>query len=903
MPLGRKTPIGKPRWGSMLSVVDGGLTSIPWEDVDSNLVQAIQQASDGLALGYLKDRLQSQDAIQTIPGGDEYVVTNTNGPNSPCHVPVPEEVSEGGLSELPSSTHSDDKTKHDAFFVQTCVEEVENAEYVAPLKPLLSMRVEDPIDEELDPRSRLRDYVDSKRRLVAKRLCYAKPTRSSWPLKQGRMGDLSQLKDNLEQKITTVQREVDLKLMKSVWGAHVRTPEEDDLSEECVCEPPRVCLCCHRPPDMVERDLLYAYQGLNDSTKGKESVEDHLPTSVTQGASNLHSKEDMEYKVKLLDPRVQTLIRTYLELFRELPPPASCDKLVQMDLKLKPEFVGHKIQRRPYPAPKEQADEIEQQIQECIDAGLVLEYKDGEYPHYCGPCFLVPKPGSTAKRLVEDHGELNKKTLNHSGSIPNIESTLEKIASFCYKTKMDKRSGFWQVDLTPNAQELLAFITPQGRVFKLKVMLFGVANAAAVFQELMNKILSILRRRPKVQELISRGAQMEAHIKDLCLGTNTQEDHLILLGEFLAVCQENHTKLKPEKCEFMQETMQYLGFDVGYGRWTPAASKAKPLMDAKVRHEDPRRRLHDVRSFIGACNFYRRHIQKFTYTSAILTVLIKKSTTWRWGPQEQQAFDELKDKVANAKCLGVPRAQGGIILVTDASNVGGGRTLFQWQALEKEEFDLAIFQWGTEDLKRDGTFKHSYPDDKSFLVFLGHWNWKWNQARGNYSTYEQELLASMLVLSSQARLFGSNPVVWLCDQEPVRTFQKGPPPEKAKVRRWCTYLSQLRLMVHHIQGVKKECADYISRNNFDALFHARSEALVKEAFSRMDVHLDLDMTMIRPLDGLQQSEYLKEMVISTSAWRNALNPSWSTKINRRGTRATSGTRTASWYPVSESQRC
>ena len=128
-------------------------------------------------------------------------------------------------------------------------------------------------------------------------------------------------------------------------------------------------------------------------------------------------------------------------------------------------------------------------------------------------------------------------------------------------------------------------------------------------------------------------------------------------------------------------------------------------------------------------------------------------------------------------------------------------------------------------------------------------------------------------------------------------------PEKARLRRWCTYLSQLRLTVHHIQGVKNECADYISRNNFDALIGARSEALAKEAFSRMDVHLDLNMTMIRPLDGLRQSEYLKNLGISTSAWRNALNPSWSTKISGRGTRATSGTRTASWYPVTESKRC
>ena len=322
--------------------------------------------------------------------------------------------------------------------------------------------------------------------------------------------------------------------MKSVWGAHVRTPEEDELSEECVCEPPRVCPCCHRPPETVGRDLLCAYQGLKDTTKDAEPVEDHLAASIHQGASNLHCEEDMEDKIKLSDARVQTLIRTYLEVFGELPPPAPCDRLVQMDLKLKPEFVGHKIRRRPYPAPKEQANEIERQIQECIDAGLVLEYKDGDYPQHCSPCVLVAKPRSTPKRLVVDYGELNKKTFNHSGSIPNMD--LEEIASCRYKTKMDKRSRFWQVDLTPNAKELLAFIAHQRRVFKWKVMPFGVANAPALFQELLNKILSILRRRPVVQELISRGAQMEAHINDVCLGTNTQEDHLILWGEFFAVC-------------------------------------------------------------------------------------------------------------------------------------------------------------------------------------------------------------------------------------------------------------------------------------------------------------------------------------------------------------------------------
>ena len=162
-------------------------------------------------------------------------------------------------------------------------------------------------------------------------------------------------------------------------------------------------------------------------------------------------------------------------------------------------------------------------------------------------------------------------------------------------------------------------------------------------------------------------------------------------------------------------------------------------MDAEVRHEDPEKGLHDVRSFVGACKFYSRHIKNFTYTSVIQTNFIKKSTTWCWGPQEQQAVEEVKDKVANAKCWGVSRAKGEIILVTDASNDGGGGTLFQWQALEKEEFDSANSEWGTDRLNPAGTLEHSYPDYKLVLASLGHANWKWNQARRNYSTYEQEL--------------------------------------------------------------------------------------------------------------------------------------------------------------------
>ena len=105
--------------------------------------------------------------------------------------------------------------------------------------------------------------------------------------------------------------------------------------------------------------------------------------------------------------------------------------------------------------------------------------------------------------------------------------------------------------------ELLAFMTAKGCVGSLNVMPFGVANALAAFQQLMVKILYILRHRALVQEMVSRGARMEAHIDELSLGTNTQEDHILLVHEFFYVTQESNLRMELEKCEFMPEEMEY----------------------------------------------------------------------------------------------------------------------------------------------------------------------------------------------------------------------------------------------------------------------------------------------------------------------------------------------------------
>ena len=158
-------------------------------------------------------------------------------------------------------------------------------------------------------------------------------------------------------------------------------------------------------------------------------------------------------------------------------------------------------------------------------------------------------------------------------------------------------------------------------------------------------------------------------------------------------------------------------------------------------------------------------------------------------------------------------------------------------------------------MNRDGSLKHSYNEDEWRLVPLRHWNWKWNAARSKYHTYERELLGRVLVLASQQRIIGNNPVTWLCDQDSVKYFIDPPPPEQKRLRGWWVFLSQLRLAVHHIQGLKNELSDYLSRNSFDERLGQSSEGMAKDAFAKMDVQLDLFMKTTQPQNKWGRRNY------------------------------------------------
>ena len=216
----------------------------------------------------------------------------------------------------------------------------------------------------------------------------------------------------------------------------------------------------------------------------------------------------------------------------------------------------------------------------------------------------------------------------------------------------------------------------------------------------------------------------------------------------------------------------------------------------------------------------------------------------------------MRNKISATNYLGVPCPKGEIIPVTDACAVWRAGALSKWQELNSA--DLSHCQSHTSGLDSHGTLRHDYPANEWRLVPHGHWNWKWNQARSDYSTYDQELLAGMLMLSCQSRLLHTNPVVWLCDQQPVKTFQKGPNREKAKLKLGWTYNSQFSLTVPHIQGIQNETVDYISCNSINALLGESSEALAKKAFLRMDLQLDLSMRTAGVLEGWSLKDYQSE---------------------------------------------
>ena len=263
------------------------------------------------------------------------------------------------LSEIASTIPPVDPScvelKHSAFLAQLLLEEVDLESTSEPTSPVGKAVLHLQHTHSGEPPAQSRDAL-------------ARPASNNMPLSEH---DTQELRRLLYLKAEGIERQERLQYLRQMWKSSIWSEEDDDSYTLPDPEIP-VLYSLHWQQCTPEWDDGSVPAETADRQKEKE-----------HGKSNLHAEEDFLQTIESLnrDPRPKKLLPTYEQVFGALPPSLSCKKLVQMDLKVKPEFTKTRVRRRPYHAPQEQVEEMERQIQECIDAGLVEEYKKGDYPH------------------------------------------------------------------------------------------------------------------------------------------------------------------------------------------------------------------------------------------------------------------------------------------------------------------------------------------------------------------------------------------------------------------------------------------------------------------------------------------------------------------------------------------
>ena len=222
-----------------------------------------------------------------------------------------------------------------------------------------------------------------------------------------------------------------------------------------------------------------------------------------------------------------------------------------------------------------------------------------------------------------------------------------------YVTKLDLLKGYWQVPLTPHASEISAFVTPD-HFLQYTVMPFGLRNAPATFQRLMNTVLRGVRN-------------CEVYLDDIVAYSSHWDEHVKTLSEiFERLCKASLT-LNLAKCEFGKAVVIYLGKIVGQGRVCPVTAKVQAIIDFPAPHT--RRELH---RFLGMTGYYRGFCKNFSDVVASLTGLVSPKVHFQWSEKCQFSFEAAKALLCSAPVLAAPDVVRPFKLEVDASALGVG---------------------------------------------------------------------------------------------------------------------------------------------------------------------------------------------------------------------------------------
>ena len=218
------------------------------------------------------------------------------------------------------------------------------------------------------------------------------------------------------------------------------------------------------------------------------------------------------------------------------------------------------IRQRPYRIPFLQRPVVEEHITKMLEAKVIRP----SVSPWSSPIVVVPKRDGT-KRFCVDFRKVNEVTVPNSYPLPQIDEILASLGGAKYFSKMDLKSGYWQIEMEETSRPKTAFITPMG-LFEFNKMPFGLATAPSIFQDLMNNTL--------------QGMLFEfclCYLDDIIVYSNSEEEHLKHLEAIFRRLDEAGLKLKLSKCEFFMKRLQFLGHLVSRDGIQPDFEKVRAI--------------------------------------------------------------------------------------------------------------------------------------------------------------------------------------------------------------------------------------------------------------------------------------------------------------------------------------
>ena len=400
---------------------------------------------------------------------------------------------------------------------------------------------------------------------------------------------------------------------------------------------------------------------------------------------------------------------------------------------------------------------IQEEVTKMLKKGVI---QPSESP-WSSPVVLVKKKDGSWRFCV-DYRRLNKLTKKDVYPLPRIDDTLDCLKGAQFFSSMDLQSGYWQIEVDEADREKTAFITPEG-LYEFRVMPFGLCNAPATFERMMDNLLRHLK-----------WTMCLCYLDDVIVFSETFEEHIQRLQLIMKCVQDAGLILNSKKCLFGATKIKVLGHVVSRGEVHPDPDK----IEAVSRFPTPRS-IRDIRSFLGLCSYYRRFIPQFCHQARPLQELLKNNSQFVWGPEQETSFRKLKDALVRNPVLGLYDENAPIELHTDASGYGLGAVLVQIQE-EKE----TVIAYASRTLSK---------------------------AEKNYSTTERECLAVIWAITKFRPYLYGKPFRIVTDHHSL-CWLAGLKDPSGRLARWALRLQEYDVTIVYKTGRKHQDADALSRN-------------------------------------------------------------------------------------------